>query len=167
MRKVLIIDLEPAIAGFLASVLESELGFAPVVACSVETALESLNSFDYDLIISDALSFHPQLNAKEGGDRWRWLAYLRRQLNATNANTPLLAMSSHSRQYYADYAHFGYSGYVAKPFHLNELMQEILRVLSAFPYMGQTEAFQLNGLSARKAAASLPADFSRLSQLTV
>jgi len=54
MQKVLIIDSEPRRAILVAAVVETELKCIPVVACSKESALEAMDSFEYALIICSA-----------------------------------------------------------------------------------------------------------------
>ncbi len=169
MRKVLIIDDEPSIAAFMAALVESELGFAPVVACSAETALECVSSFDYDLVISDTLSFRPDRPAEKGGDRWRWLDYLHSQIQAKNPNVPVLMMTAFPAYIYQDYAAHGLKGFIAKPFNLHEAITEILEALTSGPNFDQRDhPFRLTSLIARKAAAALRLDQpTQISQLAV
>lgn len=159
MRKVLIIDDEPSIAAFMAALLEAELGFAPVVACNEETALESISSFDYDLVISDTLSFRPHLPAERGGDRWQWLDLLHNQLRARRSTVPVLMMTAYPREVYGEYSAHGLSGFIAKPFDLQETLQEILRTITITPDNDdKDQQFGLTSLIARKAAATLRFD---------
>lgn len=168
MRKVLIIDDEPGIAAFMAALVESELGFAPVVACSEETALESISSFDYDLVISDTLSFRPDLPAERGGDRWRWLDRLVKQLDARHRPVPALVMTAYPREIYTEFAAHGLKGFIAKPFNLQETLQEILKTITSTPDFDRDEhQFRFSSLIGRKAAAALQMDSSRINPLPI
>lgn len=168
MRKVLIIDDEPAIAAFMAALIESELGFAPVVACNEETALESISSFDYDLIISDSLSFRPDLPQERGGDRWRWIDLLCKQVEARGPHVPILLMTAYPRHLFEAYAAHGLKGFIAKPFNLQETIQEILKAITSVPHFSEEEhELQFNGLIGKKAAAALQLNSSRLSSFVI
>jgi DNA-binding NtrC family response regulator len=159
MRKVLIIDDEPGVAAFIAALVETELGFAPVVACNEETALESISSFDYDLVISDTLSFRPHLPSERGGDRWKWLDLLCKQLQTRNPNVPVLVMTAYPREVYSNYAAHGLKGFIKKPFDMQETIKEILEAIIARPGFDQKEhQFHFTSIFARKEAARLRLD---------
>lgn len=167
MRKVLIIDDEPNIAAFMAALVELELGFAPVVACNEETALEAISSFDYDLIISDTLSFRPHLPEERGGDRWRWLDQLHKQLHARRMTIPVLLMTAYPVEVYHDYTAHGLSGFIPKPFDLQETLQVILRAIAnSSEFEDKDQKFRLTSLIARKAAATIRLDQNFMAQMT-
>jgi len=168
MRKVLIIDDEPAIAEFVAAVVESELGFAPIVACSEETALEFLESFDYALVISDTLSFKPHLPAERGGDRWAWLDRLAQKLETVCPGVSLLMMTAYPSEIYKDYAAHGLKGLISKPFDLREVLREVREALVTSPNLGQEEpSFPVTSFTARKPAAFLRLEYSTFNQFAL
>ncbi|NWJ95895.1 MAG: response regulator [Chloroflexi bacterium] len=166
MRKVLIIDDEPEVAAFMAALVETELGFAPVVACSEETALDSISSFDYDLIISDTLSFRPHLPTERGGDRWQWLDLLSKQLRMRHSNVPVLMMTSYPREVYSTYAAHGLLGVIRKPFDIQETIKAILEAIMAHPDFNQRDhQFRFTSIFARKEAVRLHLDQNFFSPL--
>jgi hypothetical protein len=130
MRKALIIDRKPGAAVWMAGLLEMRLGFSPVVACNEEQALEALDNFYYDLIISETLSRRPQGTTEAGGDRWRWSDRLNRELERLSLDVPVMLTSIYPTKWYADYPAHRLHGLISQPFVVRDTLLELRKVLN-------------------------------------
>jgi DNA-binding NtrC family response regulator len=126
--KVLIIEKDSVLAISLAEVVESHLRLSPVIACNEGMACELVFNFNYALIISDTLSKRPHLATEQGGDRWRWIDWLQKQLRQMGLSTPLVMMTEYPQFMYGDFILRGLKGFITKPLDPVRVINEISRV---------------------------------------
>lgn len=128
--RVLVIDDEPAIAEFVATVLQDELNFQTEVAYNQAEALALLEQQQFQLVISDTLSSYKLWGQgqAENDERWRWLDELAYKLNRAEVATPLIMMTAYPPEYFRSWSEHGLASFIAKPFSIERIVEEVLRV---------------------------------------
>jgi CheY-like chemotaxis protein len=118
-ERVMVVDDEPAVAAFLSNAL-ARFGYRTSTFTSAEAALQHLadETEHYDLIITDMTM--PRMS---GEDMLREALRLR-------PNVPVVVCTGYSASMTAERAYeLGASGYLNKPLAVNELAQQIRRIL--------------------------------------
>ena len=114
-RRVLVADDDPAICELLKTFLEDE-GFTVDSAASGQSALDSLKSGDYDLVLLDMRM--PEMTGLD----------VLKQLREKQGELPVILMTAHGSPNVAIQASsLGAYGYITKPFELDDVLYQIKR----------------------------------------
>ncbi len=116
-RKVLVVDDDPNIVGFVEMLLEAE-GYSVITARNGKEALEAVSSHRPDVVLLDMVM--PVM------DGWEFSRQLR---DAGLHDMPIIVMSA-SVDARKTSCQLGACGYLAKPFELDYLLKSIDSVLS-------------------------------------
>lgn len=124
MSRVLIVDDEYAIAEALSGILELE-GYEVSAATSAEQALGRLQDRSFDVVLSDVMM--PAMDGRELLQRIR--------SDARTSHTPVILMSAAGPP--RDLKTLPCSGFVSKPFDLEELLEQLTEVLDGQARQGR------------------------------
>lgn len=114
VRKVLIVDDDPNIVGFVRLLLESE-GYTVAAATNGKEALEQLKSFDPHVVLLDMVM--PVM------DGWEFARRLQdKDASFAKQKSPAVVVMSASVDARKTCAEIGASGYLSKPFDLDHLL---------------------------------------------
>ena len=113
---ILVIDDEPSILNLTRDLLAEE-GYRVVATASHDEALTALGTFRFALILSDT---------GEGFDRWAEPERIR----DAAGDTPVIIFSAHDAHLFEQHAAPGFAGTIAKPFHLDELLEKVRATLT-------------------------------------
>ncbi len=119
---ILVIEDDPNILDILLEGLVDE-GYRPVGATGPEEAVSLLTAASFDLILTDA--FRPA-GLVESEGRWGTLA----GVCAAAGTTPIVIVTAHQLDEYADFRARGFAALLAKPFDLHELYEVVRRTLA-------------------------------------
>lgn len=125
--RFLLVDDHPVVRRGVHSLLESESGYAVVAEASgYDEALRAFDHTDVDLIILDI-----SLKRGSGLD-------LIRQIRARDGEVPILVLSMHLEQYYAERAlRAGAQGYISKQAGIKQIVPAVRALLSGDTFLGE------------------------------
>jgi len=118
-RRILVVEDNPEIGEMITAVLGQE-GYLVTLVQSEAAAVAALAAGRYDLVLADTLA---DLTL---GER-RWAAVER--IRAAAHRTPIIICTAHNPSHFAEFAARGFSGLIAKPFDLDDLLRPIARLL--------------------------------------
>lgn len=137
--KILLVEDEPQLAGTVADYLKTE-GYRCELAPDFITALDKISSFDYDCVLLDI--------SLPGGDG---LTLLRKLKELHKSNGVIIISAKNSIDDKVAGLNLGADDYLAKPFHMAELMARLQAVLRRRRFDGhdvmQFEAIRLDTLA--------------------
>lgn len=119
---VLIVEDDPTILEILTEGLGDE-GYRATGATALGEAIAALRAGRYDLVLSDA--FRPTA-VDAPVEQWRPLESLR----DAAGDTPIIIVTAHRLDDYADYRARGFAAVLAKPFDLDRLFETVRGVLA-------------------------------------
>jgi CheY-like chemotaxis protein len=119
---VLIIEDDPTILDIMREGLADE-GYRSTGTTNLPDAIAALRAGHYDVVLTDA--FRPTtLDATDG--QWATLETLR----LAAGPTPVVIVTAHRIEDYADYQNHGFAAVLGKPFDLDQLYETVRRVLA-------------------------------------
>jgi DNA-binding response OmpR family regulator len=119
--RVLVVEDDPTILEIIKEGLADE-GYASTGVTNLSDALAALRAGRYDAILTDALR---PLTANSPEDHWHPLAAVR----AAAETTPVVIVTAHRLDDYADFRERGFAALLGKPFDLDQLYATVRGVL--------------------------------------
>ena len=119
---LLVIDDEQPILELLGETLTEE-GLRVVLAPALPEALEALDQERFDLILADSLA---EFDTDFSLDQWPALETIKARADATR----VVIFSAHPQHHFACWQARGFSGFIAKPFDLDALVETLNRYLA-------------------------------------
>jgi CheY-like chemotaxis protein len=120
---VLVVEDDPLLRDLVGHFLREE-GYGVTVASTLSAARQALRRTRFDLVLTDSLG---PSGTQAPATRWRALD----QIRDLAAGTPVVIVSGHRREVFADYAARGFRDMLLKPFSLRGLLTLVARYIAS------------------------------------